>query len=113
MSTSFSPKIKDPAHAVRVLEALVEQGDRIEELTAQLSIKDCSPGLWRMRAGMFSALVEGAKAVLGEWERIGELYADDLLVKDGYMLNGQALLLVVLAQAYAPRMAEAGMEVPS
>jgi hypothetical protein len=84
-------KPKDPAHAARILEALVstvgEWNDRTGKQTHPLNL----------------ALVEGAKAVL-EHLRIIE--------KNGWHTRCINEILVVMAQAYAPRMAEAGMEVP-
>lgn len=81
--------IKDPAHAVRVLEALVEQGAKID-LEFYPSTAE----------SMQDALVEGAKAVLEMW----------------YMWKRPDTScdywVIALAQAYAPRMLEAGMEVP-
>jgi len=133
-----SAKIKDPAHAVRVLESLVERG---EELLMGLS-----DGPWYWQNGslqssgeydvlakpthflhdrpmlaqgrsLVPALVEGAKAVLDEYRKVYILVFDKATADDMAHINqadeeAKEKMLVALAQAYAPRMKEAGMEVP-
>lgn len=105
-------KIKDPAHAVRVLKALVEQGPKFIEHDVWL--------LCAYSAPLVPALVEGAKAMLSRWEAISEKhqkYFDD----GGDKLLGEFWagrkeeangFIVINAQAYAPGMKEAGMTVP-
>ncbi len=149
-------EIKEPAHAVRVLEALVEQGEKImEPLLFPWDYKfgpfyiddevrkreECWDGVTypapkeaygyvrnisriEVANGDFSlvekgngefmassthlvpALVEGAKAVLKEHKEISSDAAD------WETLGGAERVVLSLAQAYAPRMVEAGMEVP-
>ncbi len=86
-------KITDPAHAVRVLEHLAKNG-------AQSALVLLPQRSWPF----VYALVEGAKAVLEvrlDWQENPDLERGE---------SNQTLM--GLAQAYAPRMAEAGMEVP-
>lgn len=90
-------KIKDAAHAVRVLESLVEQG---EDFIIRLKIPE--EAHWCM------AVVEGAKTVL-------ECLGPDPLSTDIHRIDfqeGQLNIAIGLAQAYAARMEEAGMKVP-
>ncbi|KKM94184.1 hypothetical protein LCGC14_1200900 [marine sediment metagenome] len=107
-SVSSPEKIKDHAHAVRVLEALVEQG------------KTGMHGMYWKQTGektgviknhlWFDALAEGAKAVLDEYKKVhGERHGS---TERGIIYYGYRIAVIVLAQAYAPRMIEAGMEVP-
>lgn len=97
-------KITDPAHAVRVLEALVEQG----EMNFQISTTDIDdvPTLEHL-IFMRKALVEGAKAIL-EMQIIP--YTDTKI--ESAVAEERGLLALKLAQAYAPRMLEAGMSIP-
>lgn len=92
-------KITDPAHAVRVLKSLVEYGD--------------DPGIFAF--AMEHGSVEGAKAMLKDWNEVEH----DSEYVNGYrslyknaVCEGVKKALLSQAQAYAPRMAEAGMKVP-
>jgi hypothetical protein len=140
-------KITGPAHAVRVLESLVEQGEKM--------IKDAHPGpfagitiaaneiqiyrgreylgqggivlatipnithqwatanLFKTSGSLIPALVEGAKAALKEHEQIDYVKRDDSLSEVGKSWHEMSSkYVIILAKAYAPRMTEAGMEVP-
>ena len=138
-------KITDAAHAVRVLEALVEQGDEMmghispgpwkadiegsgppdgqwriidaPEITVAtvfqhgfFESKDFNPKFVAASRSLVPALVEGAKAVLKFGNQTETIIDGDEV---NLLSNFQAQNFVIaLAQAYAPRMAEAGMEVP-
>ena len=102
-------KLKDPDHAVRICRALVEQG---EDLARNNPIP-------KKEFHYLIALVEGAKAVLtcykDAWDtnKHGEPGPDDATIAYWRGRREQADLTVKdSAQTYAPRMAEAGMEVP-
>lgn len=92
--TNLPAKIKDPAHAVRILEALVEQ---IEKQRNDNTLRG------RLNRPLPTELgwAEGTKAVLK-------------IKDDGYLdeRDAKADVIEALAQAYAPRMKEAGMKVP-
>ena len=102
-------KITDPAHAKRVLEALVEQVKNIDakggSKNVKISVEGDANGMkyfW-VRYQMGMASIEGAKAVLEVLNDTGNSDLD---------LIRYQRVAVSLAQAYAPRMKEAGMEVP-
>lgn len=85
-------KIKDPAHAVRVLKFLTEEKD------LWMPYMDGTPG-----DELLYALFEGAKAVLNDLYR---------LEIGGWHTTCTKAVIMSLAQTYAPRMKEAGMKVP-
>lgn len=102
-------EIKDPVHAVRVLEALVEQGEKTQKIVPNDTV--------------LKMIVEGAKAVLESNKKWAETlskaktlpgYRTDggIHPTDDGINYGRDTLTVALAQAYASRMAEAGMTVP-
>lgn len=99
-------KIKDPAHAVRVLEALVKhEEDRLKRFKDYYDAKAPMAGI------LIRALAEGAKAVLEKIERERCQPKVDGTFSDGVDW-GLGVSAKLLAQAYAPRMKEAGMTVP-
>ncbi|KKM76733.1 hypothetical protein LCGC14_1377140 [marine sediment metagenome] len=114
-------KIVNAAHAVKVLEALVEQVKNIDakggSKNVKLSVEGDANGMkyfW-VRYQMGMASTEGAKAVLKLWDGLqrnkkenphrAEEFEDPEL--------DLGIFITDLAKAYAPRMAEAGMEVPN
>jgi len=114
---------EDPAHAVRILEALVEQGEKHRKY-------DTPEKRWVGSRPLEDALIEGAKAVLDKWNKVlaYQQIAEDSITgrgtpQDAYSTErvaetwdnrvGEAAeFICALAKAYAPRMKEAGMEVP-
>lgn len=131
-------KIEDAGHAVRVLEALVEQGDKTileastgpwfiecngwlsqrlpgpsaKGLGAAVTDEELSKGDGNLIAASRSlvpALVEGAKAVLDRYRTTKMGIGNDPL---SARLQEAEFNIFYLAKAYAPRMAEAGMKVP-
>lgn len=135
--------VKDAAHAVRILEALVEQGENMhlgssdgpwallhtpqDEANPEAGMLETHInnakgetigyfGEWnneidsRLAAiapSLVPALVEGAKAVLRSCGKVPEFGP----MNEAYN-SGKEIGLLALAGACAPRMAEAGMEVP-
>lgn len=96
-------KIKDPAHAARVLEHLVkrlEPWDDFEPLEG------------------WACVLEGAKAVLKQrtalmmWDSTDPLGTPKTIARANGRQRGREEMIVSLAQAYAPRMEDADMEVP-
>lgn len=80
-------KIKDPARAVRVLKFVT------------VSMKDdVSPNVQMLVAGIKAVLEEYKKSRFSSWT---------------VELNRADSFVIALGQAYAERMAEAGMEVPA
>ncbi len=117
----MSMKIKDPAHAVRVLESLVEQGEKVIHgpfphapfVPSRQPVSsygdDNLERFNKLALSLIPALVEGAKAVLA-------IYKNPLLIPEKDFFRGiqsaRDEMIYALAQAYVLRMAEAGMEVP-
>lgn len=79
----MASKIKDIAHAVRVLQRIVDTGK--SDVGARTIM-----------------LVVGAKALLKMTKDFGDMITYD----------GNAIWIIELANAYAPKMEAAGMEVP-
>ncbi len=100
-------KIKDTAHAVRVLEAL--EKTNLAAANSFVEPPEVRP--------FVVALIDGAKAVLEEVAKAAHGYR---INTDSQMETATQegredmadIMAIRLAQAYAPRMAEAGMEVP-
>jgi len=97
-------EIKNAKHAVRVLEALVEQSKKRLDTLHQTHIPGSASAIY------LSALAEGVKAVLDtKTDTPDEFYSGSFSIGAEH---AQSDYLIALAQAYAPRMAEAGMDVP-
>lgn len=90
-------KIKNPDHAVRVLEFLIKELERASSLA-----RPKPQTTWNDKM-----LLDGVKAVLIEAKR-----TPDCIPPETDFWLGERRIAVDLAQAYAPRMAEAGMVVP-
>ncbi len=113
---------KDPAHAARILKALVEQG---EERLTWIAFSGMD-----IRRTLLSALVEGAKTVLDKWYKVlahqqtveassvGRVGAQDAYDSEreteiwDNRVGEAAEFICALAQAYVPKMKKMGMEVP-
>lgn len=123
----MSTQIKNAAHAVRVLEYLVEEMERLEKTggpkNVKLSLDGDVEGMRYIgtRYLMAPALVEGAKAVLKRHASFQNTTAQSYrsVVDKRNQENdawearyGAGAIVIALAKAYAPRMAEAGMEMP-
>lgn len=153
-------KVKDAAHAVRILKALVEKGEKLLSATTkgpwwtELRCNMNYVGTGNYHTGdrkevilasepeegsnlqdggipeekdadfiaasrsLVPALVEGAKAALEDWAKEENIFQKLKALKSGFdldhwdKLEKKADLILILAQAYAPGMEEAGMEVP-
>lgn len=93
-------KIKDLAHAFRVLEFIVG----LE--------KDLDNRLNQDKPMAFLTLLDGAKAMLDKnWPDLPEKGHPERRYWEG-IIHERKNMFMDLAQAYAPRMTEAGMEVP-
>lgn len=105
-------EIKDAAHAVRVLKALVEQIEKQRDDNTQMG---------RLNRPLPTELgwAEGAKVILedhafassGNWTTWNEELGKRIDISDAVKEDAD-IITVKLARAYAPRMKEAGMEVP-
>lgn len=97
---SSSAQITDPAHAVRVLEALVEQTNKNFIPFLYDMGEEGGHGITQALA-LIPALIEGIKAVLKIKD---EGYVDQRDAKED--------VIEALAQTCAPWMVEAGMTIP-
>ncbi len=111
-------KIKDAAHAVRVLESFVDQMESMEKIGGprhvKLSLDGDVEGMKFLGARylMSPALVEGAKAVLETYKKAKEEWGFcEAENPEGYIYESERMV-TALAQAYASRMIEAGLTVP-
>lgn len=93
-------EIKDAAHGVRVLKALVEQGEQKLGFPHKL---------YEPWMSMVLALIEGAKVIISLKQSPDFPSNPDLVVGETAMKEGTQMLF---AEAVARRMEKAGMEVP-
>lgn len=115
-------EVKDAAHGVRILKALVEQGEKQEKevgpkhLEADLTGEPDTLKYICMKLTMFHALVDGAKEVLADLQsakiahKLARVGTSHVMTQG--RVGGISGAIIVLARAYAPRMKEAGMGVP-
>lgn len=96
---------RDPAHAVKILEALVEQGQ--VRIKVERHYGEDGKAIY----SYLPALVDGAKELLKMVEAAQANSPEDWdLFEEGSML---AAVIMNLTEKWSPHMEAAGMEVPS
>ena len=113
MSMPSYPKIQDPAHAVRVIKHFIKHGSkRLNSVYSKYENGEWdNKPTWEYT--FLLSWVEGAKLILEEYMKEstpmpGPGENEVILVSNLWFQN----LIVKIAKTYAPRMIEAGMEVP-